>query len=315
MANVTEAATWDAGVYQLEVTDPVTGGPGGIDNAPHINLANRTAYLKARIDATDASVAGLDPVMQSHMQAAVKFSIDQSAIANNSIEALQKFKQQEGTFTFINDGIITGCSLTKNATGNRSLTLAVGKCFMEGRIYYVPVNANTVSVPGNNGGSSAVVYAYLYIDANGIAQVGITNIGDVIAPNLAKIYSITIPAGNTVATDPNLGSVTLTDIRRIEPNFPMSLDAPVSISVPINVLADVDYRLSFDVVSNLGVPVSARDIKVLSRATNGFTVQLISTADDVAVLWRLSRLNDVGEQPISSGFPGRARAAQPLVYP
>lgn len=50
MANLTETATYDAGVYQLETTDPVQGGPAGVSNYQGKNLANRTAYLKQRVD-------------------------------------------------------------------------------------------------------------------------------------------------------------------------------------------------------------------------------------------------------------------------
>lgn len=45
MANLTETSTFDAGVYQIETTDPVQGGASGIINAPLKNLANRTKYL------------------------------------------------------------------------------------------------------------------------------------------------------------------------------------------------------------------------------------------------------------------------------
>lgn len=50
MANLTEVAQFDAGVYQLETTDPVQGGANGVSNAPLKNLTNRTAYLKKHID-------------------------------------------------------------------------------------------------------------------------------------------------------------------------------------------------------------------------------------------------------------------------
>lgn len=50
MANLPETATWDAGVYQIETTDPVLGGPTGVTNAPLKNLANRTAYLKEAVE-------------------------------------------------------------------------------------------------------------------------------------------------------------------------------------------------------------------------------------------------------------------------
>lgn len=60
MANLSETSTFDAGVYQLELTDPVIGGPSGVSNAPLKNLANRTKYLKDHVDALELSRAPLD---------------------------------------------------------------------------------------------------------------------------------------------------------------------------------------------------------------------------------------------------------------
>ena len=59
MANLTESQTYDAGVYQLETTDPVVGGPDGISNAPLKNLANRTAYLKKHVDDIESGAFAL----------------------------------------------------------------------------------------------------------------------------------------------------------------------------------------------------------------------------------------------------------------
>jgi microcystin-dependent protein len=50
MANLTETGVYAAGVYQLEVTDQVLGGAGGIANQQAQQLANRTGYLKAILD-------------------------------------------------------------------------------------------------------------------------------------------------------------------------------------------------------------------------------------------------------------------------
>lgn len=50
MANQPEQVQYDAGVYQLETTDPVDGGVGAVSNKPLLNLANRTAYLKQHVD-------------------------------------------------------------------------------------------------------------------------------------------------------------------------------------------------------------------------------------------------------------------------
>ena len=51
MANLKENAAWESGIYQLETTDPVVGGVDGISNKQAIQLANRTSYLKEKVDA------------------------------------------------------------------------------------------------------------------------------------------------------------------------------------------------------------------------------------------------------------------------
>jgi len=50
MANLSETAEWVSGVYQLEETDVVQGGPDGIDNEQAKALANRTSYLKQEVE-------------------------------------------------------------------------------------------------------------------------------------------------------------------------------------------------------------------------------------------------------------------------
>lgn len=46
MAVLGETETYESGIYQLEITDPVVGGANGIDNLQAKQLANRTAWLK-----------------------------------------------------------------------------------------------------------------------------------------------------------------------------------------------------------------------------------------------------------------------------
>lgn len=54
MANVTETSNYDEGVYQLETTDPLEGGPLGTLNKAAKNLANRTKWLKDNLTAAQA---------------------------------------------------------------------------------------------------------------------------------------------------------------------------------------------------------------------------------------------------------------------
>lgn len=50
MANLIETVTYEAGVYQLETSDPVVGGPTGIANRQAQQLANRAAWLKQQME-------------------------------------------------------------------------------------------------------------------------------------------------------------------------------------------------------------------------------------------------------------------------
>ncbi len=56
MANLPEEARWEEGVHQWEVTDPVMGGPDGIDNKPIRQLANRTKYLKEHLETGQSEI-------------------------------------------------------------------------------------------------------------------------------------------------------------------------------------------------------------------------------------------------------------------
>ena len=53
MANLVETPQWEDGIYQIETSDPVLGGPGGIANKQAEQLGNRTAFLKERIESVE----------------------------------------------------------------------------------------------------------------------------------------------------------------------------------------------------------------------------------------------------------------------
>jgi len=62
MANLTETATYDAAVPQLETTTLAAGGASGAMNSQAQALANRTKYLKAERDKeTSAAHAPVEP--------------------------------------------------------------------------------------------------------------------------------------------------------------------------------------------------------------------------------------------------------------
>mgnify|MGYP000002187887 CR=1 FL=1 len=48
MSFVSESAIWESGIYQIETSDRVVGGPDGIANKPTKDLANRTLWLRSQ---------------------------------------------------------------------------------------------------------------------------------------------------------------------------------------------------------------------------------------------------------------------------
>lgn len=58
MADLPESNEWTTGIYQLETSDPVLGGPEGIDNLQAKQLANRTRWLKDKTESLGVDLAG-----------------------------------------------------------------------------------------------------------------------------------------------------------------------------------------------------------------------------------------------------------------
>lgn len=69
MAFLTESSEWEDGIYQLETSDPVLGGPSGISNQQGKQLANRTLYLKDTLEATTAALELVDADLQDQIDA------------------------------------------------------------------------------------------------------------------------------------------------------------------------------------------------------------------------------------------------------
>ena len=249
------------------------------------------ASVAARLTENEAKVAALDVDSQDTLAVSTMYALEQAAVANRSVSALKQQLQQEGELLLENRGIVSGCTTTKSTTAARNLNLAAGVCFAQGRAFSVNSGENVASVPSNIGTGSATVHAYLFESAAGW-RMAVTAIGEAVPAGAIRLYVITIPAGNTDATDPNLNSVTLTSVRRIEAGFPIYVDSPATHFVPINTLSANDYRIDFDVVSAVGAPGDPGAINIASRATNGFTIELASAADNIRLRYRVSKLNN-----------------------
>lgn len=248
--------------------------------------------LGARMDELVSSVSGQSEEADNNKIAVLLFALQQAALANSGVQALKDVAQQQGEFVITNRGLIRGCQASKSTTATRNLNFTEGACFAQGRVFAVSGTENAASVPSNPSSASVTVRAYLFQNGNGVWRPAITPVGTDVPEGAITLYQLTIPAGNTDATDPNLGNVTLTSVRRFEPQFPILLDSPPTQSVAINTVNASDYQLTFDVVSAQGAPCGADAVVARSRATNGFSVELHSAADNVRLRWKLSRLSN-----------------------
>jgi len=233
------------------------------------------------------------PEFQDQLASTLAFALDQAGVANRSVLALKGQLQQEGQITLINRGVVSGCTVDRSNNAARNLNFSGGVVFMGGRKFSAPLQANAASVPPNTTGSSAVVRAYLYLhEASQTMRLAVTEIGDTMPVDVIHIYNVTIPSNSTDVSDPNLGNVSLASVRRVEPNFPRAINAPIAATVGIETLRDTEYRLDFDVVEFSGGVCDPDQVKASSRATNGFTIELLSECDNVVLRWRASKLNN-----------------------
>ena len=282
-------------------------------NPTHQKLLNNDVYLKKQMDEStkeiqdarggkgslgqrmnelSTSISGQSEEADNNKTAVLLYALQHATLANQGVQSLKEVAQQQGELVITNRGLINGCAASKSITATRNLNFTAGVCFAQGRRFAVRGTDNAASVPSNPGASSVTVSAYLFQDAGGTWRPAVTPVGAVIPAGGIPLYQLTIPAGNTDATDPNLASVTLTSIRRIEPQYPLLLDSPPTQSVAIKVLNASDYHIAYDVVSAQGAPCDSNAVVTVSRATNGFSVELHSAADNVRARWRLSRLSN-----------------------
>ena len=87
MANVTEQSNWELGIYQIETSDAVIGGVGGIANRQALQLANRTLWLKNQVAGlgtgkqdADSTLAALANLTTSANQMIYATGADQFAL-------------------------------------------------------------------------------------------------------------------------------------------------------------------------------------------------------------------------------------------
>ena len=87
MANLQETGVWEEGIYQLETSDPVMGGANGVDNKPLRQLANRTGYLKKKLEEYKPEAASTTKAGIVQLSSATDSNSEELAATPKSVKA------------------------------------------------------------------------------------------------------------------------------------------------------------------------------------------------------------------------------------
>ncbi len=74
MGNITENPVWENNVLQIEVGNSVGGGSSAVVNLQAQDLANRTQYLKAKVDSLQTALDGKAATSHTHSYAPIPTS-------------------------------------------------------------------------------------------------------------------------------------------------------------------------------------------------------------------------------------------------
>lgn len=284
MGNLVEQAQWEDGIYQLELTDPVVGGPDGISNLQAKQLANRTGYLKEQLEKQGIIVDGYSPEMQEGILTSLLFASDMAALAMKEIDQTRLTRFQELYATIQNRGVKSGVTLSKSSTATRNISCSDGVVFMRGREYPVANQTNTAAIASNTTGQAGTVIIYMFLTANQEIDVAATTLNGAIPAGAIELGRATVPAGNTEENDPYLTKVTIADSARREPGWPQVQKAPASVAIALNrPLPDSAYLVTVEVESCIGGDLQAGDVRARDKLKNGFKLVTSGNADEIRV--------------------------------
>ncbi|MDD2706099.1 MAG: hypothetical protein PHU07_12315 [Acidocella sp.] len=109
MANLPETDNFDAGVYQLETTDPALGGANGVMNTPPKALTNRTRWLYNRVLALFGFNRGYAAATGTANAVAANYSPAVTALVDGTVFSFKVAAVNTGAATFTPcDGTISG---------------------------------------------------------------------------------------------------------------------------------------------------------------------------------------------------------------
>jgi hypothetical protein len=257
---------------------------GQITNKINQAVANAVADIMAQLEGLDVTVLRSD-VDDVVLRGLAKALISAGA-AHKDIEAITSKYIQHGEAVLRLRGVQQGCAVTRSQIAARNLNLAAGTLFGNNQLLAVSEQLNGTAIHNNPESAAQVCEVYVIDDGTGFLDFRTTPFGAATPDAGWPLYRVTVPAGNTEANDQYLGAVTLTDIRSLEPNYPMILKTEPFVYVPLPfIVPDADYAVLLEAVSCTGSTWELGDVFARDKMKNGFKIATNGACDHLKVRW------------------------------
>lgn len=260
MANLQETSTWEAGIYQLETSDPVMGGENGIDNRAPRQLANRTLWLKnelaRQIGAVNSGKLGKteNAVSAAKLATARNIAMTGDGSWNVNFDGSQN---ATGALTLTNSGVTAGSynSVTVDAKGRvtRGLNQTHG-------LVTATTATGTANVATGNGNT------FLNIVASGVGQTA----------SVGSSTQVTGINGITVSSD-TAGKLIVTR----DSNSPTA--TKLQTACTISLTGAVTGRVNFDGSRNVSMAttLTKATVRDFNRIISGTATALGRTTNNI----------------------------------
>ena len=233
--------------------------------------------LGERVDDIESRVGITEPDYQEAIHFELRRQMELLALADTEINKTRRMRIQQGQVGLFNRGVQYGCEISKSNTPARVLNISAGMFFCFGRLWSLQARADDASVPPNTTNEAKTCIAYLRLNG-GVIDFDCSQLGDPEPPDAVPLYMLTVPPGSTEKDDPRIANVKITDIRRLEPDYPILLSSPHHATVPLAApLPDSDYQVALEVVAG---DIRNAHLGII-KAGNGLRIILRHSADDV----------------------------------
>lgn len=182
--NLPEESVYEEGIYQLELTDKVQGGPNGISNLQGKQLANRTKFLKDETERLEEEKVAVDSIGEANGVASLDENgrVPASQLPESALEYKGNWNASTNT-PHLEDGVGTLGDLYK-VSADGTVTFGSGNTvtFYTGdRIAYNGTKWERWDGSKEIDGKLAKVYPYIYTGRNLKDVFGVSTVAEVFA--------------------------------------------------------------------------------------------------------------------------------------